>query len=229
MPAPAVSPNDLTRQQLDELDSLLQRMLSLPVGKPAEPAPPPKLPDPPVPDPLPPLPVRTDPPAPARSPHLSFPAAKDPVVFSTTVPAATVAELRSFTPAAPKPFDFPSPDRLFGPPTPDTGVLPPTARAEPFGPVPVAVPPTVEDDPEPVALVASPPTAEPARVPAAHWPLYATNWVLEKTLDLLGPPGQVLCSPAAKTVLGWGGILLLAGATAWAARGLGWVHFDWPR
>src|SRR5262245_12317963 len=35
------SPNDLTRQQLDELDSLLQRMLSLPLTGPAEAPPPP--------------------------------------------------------------------------------------------------------------------------------------------------------------------------------------------
>ena len=46
------SPNDLTRQQLDELDVLLQRMLALQVSQP-EPAvafpPPPPLPDlPPV-------------------------------------------------------------------------------------------------------------------------------------------------------------------------------------
>jgi hypothetical protein len=230
MPAPAVSPNDLTRQQLDELDALLQRMLSLPVGKPAEAAPPPKLPDPPVPDPIPAQPVRIDPPAPAKTPHLTFPPAREnPVVVSATVPAATVAEMRSFTPPAPKPFEFPSPDRLFGPPTPDTGVTPPTAVAEPFGPVPIHVPPAVEDDPEPVALVAPVPSAGSSRVPVAHWPLFGVNWMLERMLDLFGPPGQILCSPAAKTVLGWGGVLLLTGAGAWVARGMGWVHFDWPR
>jgi hypothetical protein len=32
MASPTPSPNDLTRQQLDELDALLQRMLSLPIG-----------------------------------------------------------------------------------------------------------------------------------------------------------------------------------------------------
>src|SRR5262245_25764346 len=188
MPAPAVSPNDLTRQQLDELDALLQRMLSLPVQKPAEPAPPPRLPDPPVP----PRPVRTDPPTPGPTPHLSFPPAREepPRVVSATVPAATVAEIRTYTPPAPKPFEFPSPDRLFGPPTPDTGVTPPTAPAEPFGPVAVHTPATVEDDAVPVALSAAPPAAvEPPTVPAIHWPLFGVNWLLEQTLGLFGPPG----------------------------------------
>src|SRR5438128_10298532 len=103
MPAPAVSPNDLTRQQLDELDALLQRMLSLPLNKPADPAPPPRLPDPPLP-----RVARTDPPSPARSPHLVIPPRPEPAVVAATVPAATVAEMRSFTPPAPKPFEFPS-------------------------------------------------------------------------------------------------------------------------
>src|SRR5947209_8014859 len=50
--ATAPSPNDLTRQQLDELDALLQRMLSLPLDAPsaAGPAPPAA----PLPDPAPP-------------------------------------------------------------------------------------------------------------------------------------------------------------------------------
>jgi hypothetical protein len=226
MPAPPVSPNDLTRQQLDELDALLQRMLSLPLNKPAEPAPAPRLPDPPLPE----IPrVRTDPPAPLRPPHLTFPPRPDPTVVTATVPAATVAEIRSFTPPAPKPFEFPSPERLFGPPTNE-----PAFAAEPAPvPTPFAVPPTVEDDPEPVALAPIPDSVavpvEPSRVPVSHWPLVGVNWVLEKTLGLFGPPGQALCTPAGKTVLGWGGVLLLLGAGVWTARGLGWVHIDWPR
>lgn len=43
MASPAPSPNDLTRQQLDELDALLQRMLSLPITPPSIPAPPPSI------------------------------------------------------------------------------------------------------------------------------------------------------------------------------------------
>src|SRR5262245_37512553 len=98
MPAPAVSPNDLTRQQLDELDALLQRMLSLPVSKPATTSPP-RLPDPPVPA----MPVRTDPPAPPRQPHFFQPEAeRDPPARSA--PSPVVPDVRSFTPPPPRAF-----------------------------------------------------------------------------------------------------------------------------
>ena len=47
------TPNDLTRQQLDELDALLQRMLSLPLNKSESvkipPAPPLQVPEMPMP------------------------------------------------------------------------------------------------------------------------------------------------------------------------------------
>ncbi|HEY2784992.1 MAG TPA: hypothetical protein VGJ05_08460 [Fimbriiglobus sp.] len=231
MPAPAVSPNDLTRQQLDELDALLQRMLSLPLNKPAEAAPPSRLPDPPVPDPVPPRPVpRTDPPASVRTPHLPIPPSRpEPVVMAATVPAVAVAEMRSFTPPAPKAFDFPSPARLFGPPTPDTGVLPPTEKVAPFDPVSVSLPSPVEDDSDAVVLTPIEPATPTPGVPIAHWPLFGINWLLEQILGLFGPPGRAVCSPAGKMVVGWAGVLLLFAAGVWAARGMGWLQFSWPR
>ena len=82
--ATAPSPNELTRQQLDELDALLQRMLSLPLNPPDGPVNPgvytPGSPNPGSPNliPAPPLPDvvippavknwRVDPPAPAPTP-----------------------------------------------------------------------------------------------------------------------------------------------------------------
>src|SRR5436309_15988781 len=81
--ATAPSPNDLTRQQLDELDALLQRMLSLPLNPPEVPnpgayTPGSPNPGPSIPIPAPPLPDipvppavknwRVDPPAPAPAP-----------------------------------------------------------------------------------------------------------------------------------------------------------------
>jgi hypothetical protein len=216
MPAPTVSPNDLTRQQLDELDALLQRMLSLPLNKPAEPAP--RTPEPPPR----PVPARTDPPASAPTPHLTIPARSEPVVAAATISAPAVAEMRSFTPPAPKAIEFPSPEKLFA------------SRPEPVIAAPTTIPsfslpPAVEDDPEPVALA---PVTEPVttpRLPMSHYPLVGVNWTIERLLGLFGPPGQALCSPVGKTVLGWGGVVLILGAGAWAARGMGWVHFDWPR
>lgn len=228
MPVPTTSPNDLTRQQLDELDALLQRMLSLPLNKPADP-PPSRLPDPPVPS-TPRLP-RTDPPAPAPPPHMVIPPPRpEPVVVTATVPVATVSEMRSYTPPAPKSFDFPPPERLFGPPTAETGIAPPAEPVTPFEPVDVSVSPTIEDDPAPVLLTPGDPAPEPRPgVPVMHWPVFGVNWLLEHVLKVFGPPGQALCSPAAKVLLGWGGLLLLVGAAAWVARGMGWIHFDWPR
>ena len=91
------SPNDLTRQQLDELDALLQRMLSLPLNKPEPPAPAVSY-SPPLPE-MPPAPTRpaagwrTDPASVVKTPYLS----------STTVahdPVAAVAITPSFTPIA---------------------------------------------------------------------------------------------------------------------------------
>src|SRR5215212_9715641 len=70
--ATAPSPNDLTRQQLDELDALLQRMLSLPLNPPDTPSP--VTPTAKAPEPPPVLPNpgpnwRVDPPA-APAPHM---------------------------------------------------------------------------------------------------------------------------------------------------------------
>src|SRR6478736_1474141 len=73
--ATAPSPNDLTRQQLDELDALLQRMLSVPLAPADTPAP---VTTPGPRSEAPPLPPiwRVDPPAPAAgasSPHIELP------------------------------------------------------------------------------------------------------------------------------------------------------------
>jgi hypothetical protein len=215
-----VTPNDLTRQQLDELDALLQRMLSVPVGQSPEPAPVMKLPEIPLPESV----VES-----ARITRADMP---------TVTPRQPHLVADEAPPTLP---EFPMVNRLFGPPTPDTGVpasteslFPQTSRFEP-----VAVPAfSNEDDsevplgPEPVALTAAPTepamATPPATVPVAHWPLFGVNWILENTLKLFGPVGDVACSGAGKFVLGWGGVALLAAAGLWSAKGMGWVQFPWP-
>lgn len=117
------TPNDLTRQQLDELDALLQRMLALPLNKGEGVTPfrsPPPLPDLPAvpadplvggqrpPSPLPPDGWRADEPAPAKTPYL----APEPATLPMPV-------FRSFDP--PAPATAPSP-RLYAPPTPSPAV-----------------------------------------------------------------------------------------------------------
>lgn len=130
------SPNDLTRQQLDELDTLLQRMLALPLNKPDVPAPPGRvelpLPEPPAP-PRPPLP-----PVPRPEPVNWLPAPPEP-----PVPAPT---------ARPTPAPFlgltggpdPEPATEYAPRTTDARTL---ADLLPF-PIPDGPPPDLADDEE---------------------------------------------------------------------------------
>ncbi len=251
------SPNDLTRQQLDELDSLLQRMLSLPLSGPAEDAPP-----------VPPLPPLPEPPAgwradaggpPVRPPHL----AADPVPALAPVAGPPITfPPEAARPAAEEPDWGPDPlarygpppaadaDRPFGPPAPETGV-PPAAPGPLRGVDAPALPAgfrslfaEAEAEVEKVAPLTPAPAAPPAPpvpsrisghspspVPVVLWPLFAVNWVLELLLGLLGPVGAAVTRPAAKHLLGFAGLLLLAAAGAWAARGMGWVSFPlpWPR
>jgi hypothetical protein len=119
--APHPSPNDLTRQQLDELDALLQRMLSLPLSKP-ESAPaaaysPPPLPE--IPAPFPPPPAaprpapgwRTDvPTSSSRSPYLSTPPAVEPLpAFTATMPSFAPPSALIREPVQPSPPFAPVP------------------------------------------------------------------------------------------------------------------------
>ncbi len=249
------SPNDLTRQQLDELDSLLQRMLSLPLSGPADDPPPPapqaELPTPPG--------WRLD----GGGPNVKLPyLAPDPVAAAAPVavaePQAAVAEsewgpdplARYGSPAAG--------ERPFGPPAPETGVPPsaggpayqyslplPTSNGTLRGVDAPALPAGFRsllaeaeaeaERPFPTAPTPLAPPPRPAAEPAAAgalpvflWPVFALNWVMELLLGFLGPVGAALTRPAAKHLLGFLGVVLLAGAALWAARGLGWVHFDLP-
>jgi hypothetical protein len=228
------TPNDLTRQQLDELDALLQRMLTLPVPAP-EPGPAPAAPAPSA--------WRMDPPAPMRRPFVTEEVpTREPEPVLAAAPAVFVPVSHAAAPEPFRPFptvslaaSFPAPtvelDPPEMPPTPvtlrgvDAPALPAGFRTEP---VPEPAP-----EPEPVALVeAAPPPDETEprpRVPLLLWPLFALNWVIETLLGLFGPLGAVLTNPVTKHVLGVLGVLLLAAAGAWAARGMGWVHFPIPR
>lgn len=124
------SPNDLTRQQLDELDTLLQRMLSLPLNKPdattptgqtraelplPEPPAPPRPPLPPVPRPEPVnwLPAPPEPmPAPqpkSAHPFLGLTGGPDPEPATEYTPRSS--ESRTLADLLPFPIpDGPPPD-----------------------------------------------------------------------------------------------------------------------
>lgn len=128
--ATAPSPNDLTRQQLDELDSLLQRMLSVPLAPP----------DTPMPGALgrtdaPPLPPawRIDPPAPAAAASLPHLVLTEPPSSAKIEPA----------PPAPKPVaPVPTPAKPQAAPVPSAPKPTVTASAPP-APKPVSSAPPV--------------------------------------------------------------------------------------
>src|SRR4051812_40911055 len=84
--ATSISPNDLTRQQLDELDTLLQRMLALPLNKPEIPQPPTVAPPPPLPD-MPPINGmwRTDTAAVVKAPYFAAPQPEPAMTLSAAV------------------------------------------------------------------------------------------------------------------------------------------------
>lgn len=208
------SPNDLTRQQLDELDALLQKMLALPLAKTDDPPPRPAAP---MPDGW-----RADREPPPPAPHLIAPsvafAPPPPMVFDE--PPEPEFELVP----PPEPLSLPEP---MLPPAPVEPYIPPAPRVE---------------EPEPVSLVAEVPPALPevspdsppavgegsSRPPVHLWPLVAANAPIEWALSLFGPPGRAMCSAAGKWTLGLAGLLMLAAAGLWVARARGLVAFDLP-
>lgn len=256
----ATSPNDLTRQQLDELDALLQKMLAVPIATAGAPAPVPSIPEPPAA-----ATWRMDPPAPVihRTPHLSSPgpSSAEPafagrVAEESAVILETRVDPRGFARPEPPAAPAPSP-RLFGfaeppvvPPEPvyvpppiqnrstilkpgpsgfvgiDDDVSDETITVEPpvvtFQPA-MTLPFNPADDTATVPLAMSGEGAPSSGVPVLLWPVYAANKVIEGTLGLFGPPGEVFCHPAVKWLLGVGGIGLLGYAGFWVARGMGWV------
>ena len=240
------SANDLTRQQLDELDSLLQRMLSSPSSTPhTRPAPLPASPLPQPPEFLAPT-WRRDRPADeatVRSPHMMHDAE---ALLLVEQPSLTVDRLgMSYGTDSPMPLAY-APAPL---PTPVEPFLPLSAPIVPMEVTdtsfagstytlpgsPSRLPEFDRIDltelkaPEPVVLLQSSgtipdsPVMQPklAKVPLLLWPLFACNWAIEKVLRQFDAPIAHALKPKYKQVLGTLGILMLIVAGIWAARGLG--------
>ncbi|QDU19098.1 hypothetical protein [Urbifossiella limnaea] len=209
--ATAPSANDLTRQQLDELDDLLQRMLNLPLTGT----------EPPAAQSTPAGPTwRYDAPSapPIPSPHLVAPPEppRAPVLVAPPAPAPPVV-------VRPEPVTAPVP--LIPPPEPTTPIIerkptPPSARRAPK-PAPVVSAPPPEPAPQ-VVYEPQPP------LPVLLWPLAGLNWVFDRAAGLLGPPGWLLRSGFGKNVLGLAGIGLLLYTAAHLATDAGWVTLPFP-
>lgn len=229
------SPNDLTRQQLDELDTLLQRMLALPLNKPDTVTMPPlaELPLPPPPSaPAIPEPTNWSPPLefprPARPSFLALTPAPEPEPADEFAPRPSEHRLMADLLPFPIPTDPPppgGPGTLRGVDAPATPVGFVSAfasfqdpAADPLAPLPGPEMPTT-----PPAAPTPPPAASGIGLFA---PVALTNRVIEGILDWCGPLGYWLTRPAVKRLLGYAGLVMLTAAVWWTARGLGWV--SWP-
>jgi hypothetical protein len=195
--ATAPSPNELTRQQLDELDALLQRMLSQPFSTSDGSITPPPVPaadfSPP------PLPPQREGPPPAAVPFIPPPRRVDPPSVPHLL-AAPVSELPRQT------------VQQVVEPVPSTSSVGPIAASASYSPVP---PPTVpfprpSPPPAPAAADETVPLALPYEpVPLPLVPLVAFNQLVNRSLGLLGWPGRVLRSGFVKNLLGLIGIGLI--------------------
>jgi hypothetical protein len=186
-----------TRQMLDELDALMERMLALPIGD-VEPAAPPDG-GPPNARHTPTLAAKlTLLPAPSDEPPLDAP-------HSGTNPShlPTVAIIRSATAGLPPSLETaaPTPEPLA------SHVVPP-----PMVPSADALRTEV---PEPPATLAG----------WLILPLLWGNRLFDLGTVLLGEPGSWLRSPGGRGVLGVAGLLLLAAACVWLMRD--WLGWTW--
>lgn len=255
--ATAPSPNDLTRQQLDELDALLQRMLSIPLNPsepaPAPPPPPPAPPQvqsaPPPPKPAPSQNWRVDSPPPTAvpAPHvIPAPMAMPPVSDPVPPPRPPLRlEPERFVPPEPAARAMPTPklpDPPPMPPMPDdiADTLPFEATSIPVrSPSPAPMP-----EPEPFAFpfqapiptqTVTPqetfvPPARPKRkrVSVIFWPFVAINYIIDGCLNLTGLPGRLITSWPVKSLLGLAGLGLIAYTGAYFAQQKGLVEFPQP-
>ncbi len=251
----APSPNDLTRQQLDELDALLQRMLSLPLptvdesavaAVPVVPTAPLPMPDPVV------IPAavknwRVDPPKapPAPAPHLLV----APLPVEMPAPRSSPTPVAPPEPAKPHIPEMPrqvAPVPVTVPPPPAPVVPPPSPKAAPVVQVPPMLPapvaslpfaePVLEPEiPKPRVLAPQPVTPKPppgpsafAGVPVVLWPLVLINVLTDALFRRLGPVGSLLRSGLGKNALGLMGIALLMYTLAHIAQLRAWITLPFP-
>jgi hypothetical protein len=219
--------NQSMRQQLDELDSLLQRMLNLPINQMEEAGADPTVQRARFSDPS------QTPAPPTRRASMMLLDGSAPIPTPQTAPA-------SWDPHWNINLNPQQGSSVFGP---RGGTTQRTATADAAAPVwraeTVAVaPPQSEPTPQPpmsapeyrpesrTAVVASFPRSSVAEPPSiALAPVIAINRMFDAAVIWLGPPGEFLCTRAGRGLLGLGGLALFGGSVAWAAAGwFGWPH-----
>lgn len=221
MATPAYSSHAQTRQQLEELDSLLQRMLTQPMST-AESAVPAK---PSVatmsPEAFAPLPPNIKSFAPRP------PSSGEPIVHAWRMEAPSVAPVPMETPprvsrsavsqAPPPPAPYPY-SMVFGHPLP-MEAAPPNAEPMKVAPRPSSATPAVPFW-QPAAGNAPPPSDSLFLLP-----LVALNRIFDLLSYLLGPLGMWLRHPAGRSAMGWLGIVMIIGAVGWGLAD--WFGVDW--
>jgi hypothetical protein len=217
MTTPA-APTNQTRQQLEELDALLQRMLSLPLS-PAEAGEEPK--------PLPasakvPIPL---PPAPPVLLVKEMPPASPPVPGQPNVQAWRV-EMPTPNPNPPpaqepaiNTWSAPVKAPVQSPPTPTQG------SSVVYGSDNPATAPVVVET-KSVAPPAAPPKKQSAPpLPVWVWPFYLLNLLFDLSTYTLGPFTRWLSYPATKHALGWLGVMMMILSFGFAVSLV--LGFDW--
>lgn len=206
MATPSPASSLPTRQQLDEIDALLKRMLTLP-PLPGESADPSESPTAPMTYPAP--SIREVPPP--RNPSPGEPLVREWRVEWPQAPApqpSSVVAWGSPAPAGPPPAVGPAPVPVAAPVAANHL---PFAVEIPAGPAPIPG--------QPPPSTVEPPDSLPIQL------LVLLNGTFNVLTYLLGPVGTWLRGPG-RTALGWCGILLLLAAAAWAAGE--WIGYDWP-
>jgi hypothetical protein len=205
MATPAPLPPSPTRQLLDELDALMQRMLSLPVNQLEED-------------------THTDPADASAAPAVDEPAADSmpaqapeptPVSFQPITPVETSPESSALdnSTVVPSPPEPSAPAALLIPIAAATSVEPPSRTG--------------------LGLRLTPPSpALPApilrsREPVRWWlvPAIKLNLAFDRCTMCLGRPGSWLRGERGRALLGWTGLTLVGAAVVRAI--LGWMGWTW--
>ena len=221
-----------TKQMLDELDALMERMLSLPVsdqdGAPALPKENTKGPslaasltllDPPVDEPA------------------KTPSAKSAPALKSSPTVATIA-----APTAKRPLERRPRTKLPHPPIKPPHLSMPSVKIPAVPPVTEPEPVTSENlpaaEPEPLTNEVVPATSEadpheqsvadPSAAPPSgrrHGPLLWINQRYDRSTMFLGSLGKLLRGPAGRTLLGLLGIASLLAALGWVLKD--WLGWNW--
>ncbi len=237
--ATAPSPNDLTRQQLDELDALLQKMLTVPLAvdapPPAASLPPmaqPPLPpswriDPPqIPDGFGGTPRSTPQPPPAAPPsravsfaEISLDDLPASLKFEPPAPAPVPKAAKPVSAPAPAPAPKPVP-----PPVPVPKAAAPVTKVTP-APKPVPAPKAV-----PVTVTPAPPMPP---VPLLFLPFVALEGLFDNICGMFGPLGRLFRSGFFKYLYGFAGLGLVVYTALHVAQVQGWftlpTTLPWPK